>query len=121
MSGIPCLSYKRAIEEEKRLSEISQSMPDQSSLNSGEVTCPASNNCEEQVAPMEQSPEDDSVDLTDGHDHQPKKRKLDVPFTNAKIETVNENLKEQSLTDNQVIDYCKSLFIFKSIRVMRFE
>lgn len=43
------------------------------------------------------------------------------PFSNAKIETVNENLKEQSLTPQQINDYCKSLFIFKNIRVMHFS
>lgn len=42
-------------------------------------------------------------------------------FKVAKIETVKENLKEQSLTVEQINDYCKSLFIFKSIRVMRFK
>lgn len=42
-------------------------------------------------------------------------------FKVAKIETVKENLETQSLTVQQISDYCKSLFIFKSIRVMRFK
>lgn len=42
-------------------------------------------------------------------------------FKVAKIETVKENLEAQSLTVQQINDYCKSLFIFKSIRVMRFK
>lgn len=42
-------------------------------------------------------------------------------LTTAKIETVTENLKAQSLTVQQITDYCKSLFIFKNIRVMRFK
>lgn len=49
-----------------------------------------------------------------------KKFKPLGPFSNAKIETANENLKEQSLTVQQINDYCKSLFIFKNIRVMHF-
>lgn len=39
----------------------------------------------------------------------------------AKIETVTENTKAQSLTVHQITDYCKSLFVFKQIRVMRFK
>lgn len=42
-------------------------------------------------------------------------------FKVAKIETVKENLVAQSLTVQQINDYCKSLFIFKNIRVMRFK
>lgn len=42
-------------------------------------------------------------------------------FKVAKIETVKENLEAQSLTVQQINDYCKSLFIFKNIRVMRFK
>lgn len=42
-------------------------------------------------------------------------------FKVAKIETVKENLEAQSLTVEQIADYCKSLFIFKKIRVMRFK
>lgn len=42
-------------------------------------------------------------------------------FANAKIETVKENLMQQSLTSQQLYDYCKSLFLFKTVRVMRFK
>lgn len=49
-----------------------------------------------------------------------KKPRLLGPLSNARIETVKENLKEQSLTIPQINDYCKSLFVFKNIRVMRF-
>lgn len=42
-------------------------------------------------------------------------------FKMAKIETVKENLEAQSLNVQQINDYCKSLFIFKNIRVMRFK
>jgi microprocessor complex subunit DGCR8 len=40
---------------------------------------------------------------------------------NAKIETVAENLKAQSLTAAEMLDYCRRLFNFKTIRVMRFK
>lgn len=40
---------------------------------------------------------------------------------NAKIETVTENMKAHSLTGEQLQEYCKKLFHFKTIRVMRFK
>lgn len=40
---------------------------------------------------------------------------------NARIETVAENEKSKSLTSNQVQEYCKRLFKFRTIRVMRFK
>lgn len=50
-----------------------------------------------------------------------KRPRLLGPLSNARIETVKENLKEQSLTIQQINEYCKSLFHFKNIRVMRFR
>lgn len=41
--------------------------------------------------------------------------------TKAIIETAKENLKNESLTPQQVTDYCRKLFLFKEIRVMRFK
>lgn len=41
--------------------------------------------------------------------------------TNAVIETVKENLEKQSLSAEQITEYCQKLFHFKQIRVMRFK
>lgn len=41
--------------------------------------------------------------------------------TNAVIETVKENLEKQSLSPAQITEYCRKLFHFKEIRVMRFK
>lgn len=41
--------------------------------------------------------------------------------TNAVIETVKENLEKQSLSAEQITEYCRKLFHFKEIRVMRFK
>lgn len=41
--------------------------------------------------------------------------------TKAVIETAKENLKKESLTPQQVTEYCRKLFRFKEIRVMRFK
>lgn len=40
---------------------------------------------------------------------------------NAKVESVSENLKANSLTPNQFTEYCKKRFNFKTIRVLRFK
>lgn len=44
-----------------------------------------------------------------------------LPLPNAKIETVKENLKAQSLTSSEVTEYCQRLFNFKTIKVRRFK
>lgn len=65
----------------------------------------------------------DCNDKTTTDEQQPppaKKPRIFGAFTNAKIETVKENLQEQSLTIQQINEYCKNLFVFKNIRVMRF-
>lgn len=51
----------------------------------------------------------------------PKTAPLPGCFGAAKIETITENTKAQSLNSQQITDYCKSLFIFKKLRVMRFK
>lgn len=44
-----------------------------------------------------------------------------LSFPNTKIETVSENIQAQSLTAEQINEYCTKLFLFKKIRVMRFK
>lgn len=44
-----------------------------------------------------------------------------VNLPNAKIETIQENRVTQSLDGESIRNYCKSLFRFKSIKVMRFR
>ena len=52
----------------------------------------------------------------------PTSSKSHLPLIpNAKVETVSENLKAQSLTPAQFTEYCKKRFNFKTIRVMRFK
>lgn len=94
-------------------------------------------NCEGSQCPMSPTPENTPAESTEcpkaleketntsneaSSDGSPaaKKPRLLGQFSTAKIETVNENLKEQSLTIQQITDYCKPLFVFKKIRVMRF-
>lgn len=41
--------------------------------------------------------------------------------TQAVIETVHENRRKESLTPDQLTEYCRTLFRFKQVRVMRFK
>lgn len=131
VSAIPCLSYRRAIVEEKKLKESvenenigttngaeAQKTDDESKPTSG---CPYANG-EKSNGNYETSTAQNPTNKDDCDEQPPpaKKSRVFGAFSNAKIETVKENLKEQSLTVQQINDYCKNLFIFKNIRVMRF-
>lgn len=97
MSAIPCLNYKKALEKEQQMQEEhKKSLEEKNSMNESQDV----NNTTEQM--------ENSSNLLN-------------QLPNAKIETVTENLKAQSLTSPQVIEYCKQLFHFKTIRVMRFK
>lgn len=65
--------------------------------------------------------QDDSIsEVTEISNNSSDAKKV-LPVPNAKIETVKENFKTQSLTANEVQEYCKKLFKFKTIRFMRFN
>lgn len=132
VSAIPCLSYRRALEEEKKLTEcVEQENLDILNVEESERTtespkqtsgCPyangeISNGIED---PVHEAPSDAKTEESEEKPPPAKKPRTLGTFSNAKIETVNENLKEQSLTTQQINDYCENLFIFKKIRVMRF-
>lgn len=139
MSAIPCLSYRRALEEEKKLKESVenenaeklneepiQKTAEESNSTSG---CPFANggnsNGNDEAASTESTttvttPNETNKNDCDDKPPPAKRPRVFGTFSNAKIETVKENLKEQSLTVQQINDYCKNLFIFKNIRVMRF-
>lgn len=94
MSSIPCLSYRKALDAEA-----------EEALRQKEL--------QEQRSQAAAANEDQSTVS------QPTAALLPIP--NAKIETVTENLKAHSLTGDQLQEYCKKLFLFKTIRVMRFK
>lgn len=125
MSAIPCLSYRRALEDEKKLKESVLKNQENEKLDSQVEHENGNGKCEEAAeektdSTAKETPTGDEVDKANEEPPAKKMRTLG-PFTNAKIETVKENLKEQSLTVQQIHDYCRSLFIFKNIRVMRFS
>lgn len=125
VSAIPCLSYRRALEEEKKLREnvenekIDETNGEQS--NAAPSGCPYANGGNSNGTEHTESTSND-VKSNESEEKPPpaKKPRAFGAFSNAKIETVKENLKEQSLTVQQINDYCRNLFIFKNIRVMRF-
>nr|CAI5843497.1 unnamed protein product [Callosobruchus analis] len=78
LSAIPCLSYKKALEQEKEKQEDATS-----------TVVGANGN--EQAIP------------------------------NARIETVQDNLQMQNLTPEDVREYCKTLFKFQALKVLRFK
>lgn len=135
VSAIPCLNYRRALLDEKKLkeavlqNEASDAGAETKNDSDQPTQCPYLNGKKEgEVATDENSSAtttetsnkaNDSSQIDDKAPPAKKPRTLGA-FSNAKIETVKENLKEQSLTVPQIIDYCKTLFIFKNIRVMRF-
>ncbi|XP_063706416.1 microprocessor complex subunit DGCR8 [Culicoides brevitarsis] len=88
LSAIPCLNYRKALEEEFNLSNELQKNIENESL-----------------------PKDTVNNISN----------VPLPLPNARIETVNENDTAKSLSSEQVQEYCKKLFKFRTIRVMRFK
>ncbi|XP_037051597.1 microprocessor complex subunit DGCR8 [Bradysia coprophila] len=91
ITAIPCLSYKKALEKEEQLAENNDTV--ETAVN---------------------GIDDSNVDGENSDEPKPI-------TTNAVIETVKENLEKQSLSAEQITEYCKKLFHFKEIRVMRFK
>lgn len=92
ITAIPCLSYRKALEKEEK--EALNNDTDETAVNGGDSN---------------------GIDgVEDENDPKPI-------TTNAVIETVKENLEKQSLSAEQITEYCKKLFHFKEIRVMRFK
>lgn len=132
MSAIPCLSYKRALHEEKRLKEcVEENTTKETTDNHDDQMVDTvvelekgksdkTNGIMEDTIKTEAISSDTNKTMTDEMPEPAKKPRIFGAFTNAKIETVKENLQEQSLTIPQINEYCKNLFVFKNIRVMRF-
>lgn len=86
------MNYRRALEEEDKLKEELKNTAEMQVNNEGSNE----NNAESKATPT-------------------------IAIPNAKIETVVENEQAKSLTSEQLQDYCKKLFRFRTIRVMRFK
>lgn len=115
ITSIPCLNYQKALEKEKELIEQQRQMKEQQEREEAEN----SKMEEEQPSNLTNGL---SVMLNLSKPVPPSSTKAQLPLIpNAKVETVAENLKTQSLTPQQFTEYCKKRFNFKTIRVMRFK
>lgn len=138
ISAIPCLNYKKAIEKEEQLraSQTNGSTITTATATATEGLTEEGTDVSENVCPV--TGLGSEVKKENGHSNEngaemtnentisaPTTAALNPvgpqPLVLAKIETVAEHIKEQSLNDQQLNDYCKSLFIFKKLRVMRFK
>jgi microprocessor complex subunit DGCR8 len=120
ISSIPCLSYRKALEKEKELIEQQRQLKE---LQDKEAAAAALNAIDEQNEEDSKLPNGLSalLNLNKNDTQSTAKPVMPIPSCIAKVETVSENLKAHSLTPAQFTEYCKKLFNFKTIRVMRFK
>jgi microprocessor complex subunit DGCR8 len=115
ITSIPCLNYQKALEKEKELIEQQIVLKEQQEREEASMVIEETNGTTDLSNGL-------SAMLNLNKSNQPSASKSHLPLIpNAKVETVAENLKAQSLTPVQFTDYCKKRFNFKTIRVMRFK
>lgn len=107
MSGIPCLSYRKALE---KLNNDIKSEKYSTHCNGNSINGELSNHVNGII---------DTNGLNTNSDNRLVNGQLSLPC--AKIETAQENLASQSLSPEQLREYCSKLFKFKVIKVMRFK
>lgn len=121
LSAIPCLNYRKALEKEDELRreiEANAAAAEAEALARSSSAAGDSTQQERQMHNPQLSKMIASA--TTQAEAQANAKMLPLKVT-AKIETVDENLKAQSLTADAFQQYCKKLFRFKTIRVMRFK
>lgn len=118
ISAIPCLNYQKALEKEEQLAEQQKLLKEQLEKEAADDAMAVDAAAEEQPKITNNGL---SVLLNLNKPSTPAPPKSLLPIPNAKVETVAENLKAQSLTPLQFTEYCKKRFNFKTIRVMRFK
>lgn len=124
ISSIPCLNYRKALNREKDLIEQQKILKEQQEKAAAEAAA-ASETIMETTDENQKMTNGLSalLNLNKGDAQNATKSLLPMPIPTciAKVETVSENLKAHSLTSQQFTEYCKKLFHFKTIRVMRFK
>jgi microprocessor complex subunit DGCR8 len=113
--SIPCLNYRKALDRERELIEQQRVLKEQAAAAAAAT---AEQNEENQKMTNGLSA---LLNLKKGDTPVTSKNLLPIPTCIAKVESVQENLKTHSLTPIQFTEYCKKLFNFKTIRVMRFK
>lgn len=142
VGSIPCLNYRRALEEETELlkakeffekTNCTENQLENNSIVSDMITSLSSKG-EDKVTSVEEerSTTVGVVDIDDSKKVEkqdtnmlstplPNEEKLRKMVPAAKIITVNENIQMESLTPDQFNEYCRKLFKFRIIRVLRFR
>jgi microprocessor complex subunit DGCR8 len=120
ISSIPCLNYRKAIDKEKELIEQQRLLKEQQ-----EAAAAAAINAEQTNGELSEEKPSNGLsallNLNKNDATVAAKPQMPIPTCIAKVETVSENMKAHSLTPPQFTEYCKKLFNFKTIRVMRFK
>ncbi|KAH8312359.1 hypothetical protein KR044_010411 [Drosophila immigrans] len=128
VGAIPCLNYRRALDEETEAEQqqlATAKLPAaESTENSTEeataavAVCPFKHATQPEQQAMEITETATNTKADDGNEANETPQAL-IPA--AKIVTVNENTQLESVTPDQLTTYCKKLFKFKMIRVLRFR
>ncbi|KAH8306368.1 hypothetical protein KR018_009303 [Drosophila ironensis] len=118
LGAIPCLNYRRALDEESEAEEQKQTNTPAAGV------CPFSGGTTSTETPPEEG-ESMQVESTENSlatsDSKSQPDPLTALMPAAKIVTVNENTQKESVTPEQLNSYCQKLFKFKVIRVLRFR
>ncbi|XP_055632656.1 microprocessor complex subunit DGCR8 isoform X2 [Toxorhynchites rutilus septentrionalis] len=120
LSAIPCMNYRKALEKEDEIRKEIEANAAAAEEAKGEES--ANNQNAQKLQKQMHNPQLSKLiaSAITPSEAQANAKMLPLKVT-ARIETVNENLKAQSLTADAFQEYCKKLFKFKTIRVMRFK
>lgn len=122
ISSIPCLSYRKAIDREKELMEQQRLLNEQQEEAIALAAAVERINAESNEENRKRSNGLSALlNLNKNDSPAAANQIMPIPTCIAKVETVSENLKAHSLNPQQFTEYCKKLFRFKPIRVMRFK
>ncbi|XP_055905342.1 microprocessor complex subunit DGCR8 [Eupeodes corollae] len=120
LGAVPCLGYRKALLEEEKEEELQSKAEAESNSNECPFAADAANS-------QSNSSSDDRPQVNGGetvnnnniNSNKTTSHLATVPA--AKIVTVKENTKAQSISAQELNEYCQKLFKFKTIKVLRFE
>lgn len=121
ISSIPCLSYRKAVDREKELMEQQRLLNEKQEVALALAAAVEKINAESNEENRKKSNGLSALLNLNKNDTPAANQIMPIPTCIAKVETVSENLKAHSLNPQQFTEYCKKLFRFKTIRVMRFK
>ncbi|XP_068155497.1 microprocessor complex subunit DGCR8 [Drosophila tropicalis] len=117
LGAIPCLNYRRALDEE---AEAEQQSKETAIQTPAVGVCPMAALSAATAADTSMAAEPMEVEARENNTESTAPA-LPALMPAAKIVTVNENTQKESVTPDQLNSYCQKLFKFKEIRVLRFR